>query len=68
MKKQKLLKRIEVTPEKEQKAKENLAETPVEKNDIFAMIIAAFISFVLPTLLVLGVIALIMWMIIAMIF
>jgi len=67
MKKQKILKRIEITKEKEIKARQNLQESPLEKKDVFAMIIAAFITFVIPTLIVVGVIALIMWIIISLV-
>ncbi|MBE0701540.1 MAG: hypothetical protein IH571_07615 [Acholeplasmataceae bacterium] len=48
------MRREETRAEKEQKralARKNLAETPPEKNDIFAMIIAAFIVF-LPVFII----------------
>lgn len=67
MKKQKILDRLNVTPEKERLAKENLKNNPLEKNDMKAIMIAAFLAFVLPTILVLGVIAFIIWLIIIMI-
>jgi hypothetical protein len=63
MKKQKLLNRLKFTPEQEQKARENLRETPLEKGDFGAMMIAAFLMFVLPTIGVLGTLAFIMWLI-----
>ena len=40
--------RIAITKEKEELARKNLQETPLEKNDMKAMIIAAFITFGLP--------------------
>lgn len=61
MKKQKILNRIKVTEEKANLAKKNLEETPMEKGDFFAILIAAIISFVLPTILVIGLIAFIVW-------
>ena len=63
MKRQKTLERIKITPEKEEKAREKLRENPVEKNDIKAFIIAAFLSFVLPTMILFGILGVIMWLI-----
>ena len=61
MKKQKILDRIKVTEEKADKARKNLEETPLEKNDFTAILLAALISFVIPTIIVVGLIALIVW-------
>ncbi|MGD9604723.1 MAG: hypothetical protein AB7V00_01045 [Bacilli bacterium] len=63
MKKQKLLNRLKITPEKEALARQKLEETPLEKGDLRALLIAAFIMFVLPTIGVLAVLAFIMWLI-----
>jgi hypothetical protein len=62
MKKQEILNRIKITPEKERIARENLAKTPLEKGDFKALLIASFLMFVLPTLLVLGLLGFIMWL------
>lgn len=62
MKKQKLLDRLKITPEKEALARQKLEETPLEKGDFRAILIAAFLMFVLPTIGVLAVLALIMWL------
>ena len=61
MKKQKILDRIKVTEEKAAKARQNLNDTPLEKNDFLAILLAAIVSFVLPTIIVIGFIALIVW-------
>lgn len=61
MKKQKILDRIKVTEEKLEKARQNLNETPLEKSDFTAILLAALISFVLPTLIVIGLVAIIVW-------
>lgn len=56
--------RIAITPEKEKLAREALKETPLEKNDKKAMIIAAFLTFGLPAFiivaLVIGIAALVL--------
>lgn len=44
MKKRKIFDQLKITKEKEEKARENLKETPLEKNDLKAIIIAAFIT------------------------
>lgn len=46
-------KRIAITKEKEDLARKNLKETPLEKNDIKALIIAAFLTLGLPTIIIL---------------
>ena len=46
-------KRIAITKEKEDLARKNLKETPPEKNDIKALIIAAFLTLGLPTIIIL---------------
>ena len=44
--------RIAITKEKEELARKNLKETPLEKNDLKAMIIAAFLTFGVPVLII----------------
>ena len=44
--------RIAITKEKEELARKNLKETPLEKNDLKAMIIAAFLTFGIPLLII----------------
>lgn len=63
MKKQEILDRIKVTPEKESRARETLHNSPLEKNDVRGMILAAYLTFALPTILVIGFISLIMYLI-----
>jgi len=63
MKKQKLYDRLKITPKKEALARQKLEETPLEKGDFRALVIAAFLMFGLPTIGVLAVLAFIMWLI-----
>lgn len=44
--------RIAITKEKEELARKNLKETPLEKNDLKAMIIAAFLTLGVPVLII----------------
>ena len=44
--------RIAITKEKEELARKNLKETPLEKNDLKAMIIAAILTFGVPVLII----------------
>lgn len=49
-------KRIEITKEKEELARKNLEETPLEKNDVKALIIAGFLTMGIPTIIILCII------------
>lgn len=49
-------KRIAITKEKEELVRKNLKETPLEKNDIKALIIAGFLTIGVPTILILAII------------
>ncbi len=49
-------KRIAITKEKEELVRKNLEETPLEKSDIKALIIAGFLTIGVPTILILAII------------